>query len=138
MEYGWEGEIYLSLYAIAQIERICKKETSVWIRSYWNSFDYYPYRAEPLFWINTSLLVARKYEEGYALVHKALSIPYPTDTLPIERWIYDYGLLLQLADFCYFLGKLTEAREALTKLLAFSLPTQTLRIVEENLRKLYV
>ncbi len=138
MDYGWEGEIYLSLYAIAQIERICKKATDVWSRSYWNAFDYYPYRAEPLFWINTYLLTAQKYQEGYELASKALEIPFPTDTLPIERWIYDYGLLLQLADFCYFLGKRTEAREALNKLLMFSLPAQTLRLVEENLRKLYV
>ena len=105
--------------------------------SYWRAFEYYPHRAEPLFWINTYLLANKRYDEGYELARRALAIDYPDDTLPIERWIYEYGLLLQLADFCYFLNKRHEAKEALDRILCVSIPAATRRAVEENLRKLY-
>lgn len=136
MDSGWEGEIYLSLYAIAQIERICKRENSLWIASYWKAFRYYPHRAEPLFWINTHHLTNRDYLIGYELAKRALRISYPEDTLPIERWIYEYGLLMQLSDFSYFLGKRQEAKEALDKLLEYSLPASTRRMAEEKLKRL--
>lgn len=137
MASGWEGEIYLSLYAIAQIERICKKEASLWIASYWKAHRYYPHRAEPLFWINTQNLEKRAYAAGYDLAKRALRISFPDDTLPVERWIYDHGLLMQLSDFCYFLGKRQEAKEALDRLLEYPLPASTRRVAEENLKRLY-
>lgn len=137
MNHGWEGEIYLSLYAIAQIERICKKDISVWIASYWRAFKYYPHRAEPLFWINTYYQINHDYLSGFELAKKALCIPYPKDTLPIERWIYKYGLLLQFSDFCYYLDKRSEAKEALDRILEVPLPANIRRVAKENLKRLY-
>ena len=137
MGSGFEGEIYLSLYASAQIERICKKEAAFWVSSYWEAFKYYPHRAEPLFWINTHYLAISDYNTGYELAKKAQYISYPDDDLPIERWIYEYGLFMQLSDFCYFLGKRQEAKEALDQLLEYPLPSAVRRTAEEKLKKLY-
>jgi hypothetical protein len=81
-------------------------------------------------------LTNRDYLIGYELAKRALRISYPEDTLPIERWIYEYGLLMQLSDFSYFLGKRQEAKEALDKLLEYSLPASTRRMAEEKLKRL--
>lgn len=130
-------EVYLSLYTIATIERIRKQSSACWVSLYQDAFAIASHRAEPLFWINTHHLAMKNFEMGYELVQQALSLDIPRDRLPVERWIYDYGLLLQLADLCLFTNRKEEGRNVLCRLLSQPLPAHIRYLVEKNQRKLY-
>src|SRR5262249_55486990 len=57
------------------------------------------------------------YERGYEFATNGLAIACPNDGLPIEDWIYQYGLLDELSVCAYWTERYTECVSACDRLL---------------------
>jgi hypothetical protein len=65
------------------------------------------------------------HERGYEFAAQGLAIVYPNSALAVEDWIYQYGLLDELAVNAYWIGKYAECVEACDRLLnEGKLPTE--------------
>jgi len=92
-----------------------------------------PTRAEALhaaarFCRNKSL-----HERGYEFATQGLAIPYSHNAPAVEDWIYEYGLLDELAINAYWIGKYAECVDACDRLLREGkLPTEQRDRVQKN------
>jgi hypothetical protein len=57
------------------------------------------------------------HERGYHFAKQGLAIPYPIDALFIEDWIYEYGLLDELAISAYWSGRYAESVDTCDRIL---------------------
>jgi ferredoxin len=65
------------------------------------------------------------HERGYEFAAQGLTIAYPTNAPAVEDWIYEYGLLDELAVNAYWIGKYAECADACDRLLnEGKLPTE--------------
>jgi len=78
----------------------------------------------------------QRYEEGYQLAKRGLSIPMPSSyALFVEPWVYDSGLLDEFSLNAYWAGHNREALDANLRLLASgNLSTSDVRRVATNAR----
>jgi len=58
------------------------------------------------------------YEQGYRFATRGLKIPYPKETLFARDWIYEYGLLDELAVNAYWTARYAECVDACDRLLS--------------------
>lgn len=131
---GWNEEIFWSLYSIGLCQEGLKVSSNVIIDSYCKAFQYRPIRAEPLFRLAQLYRTNGNSLLGYIVLNFALSIPMPQETMYVEHWIYDYGLLLEFSNCAYNLEKYHEANKACIQLLLNNkLPDGIRKFVENNL-----
>ena len=57
------------------------------------------------------------HEQGYEFAAQGLAIAYPNNAPAVEDWIYEYGLLDELAVNAYWTGKYAECVDACDRLL---------------------
>jgi GR25 family glycosyltransferase involved in LPS biosynthesis len=73
------------------------------------------------------------YERGYEFAAQGLAIAYPKDAPALEDWIYEYGLLDELAVNAYWTARYAECVDACNRLLnEGTLPTETRERVLKN------
>lgn len=114
----WQEEVFVSLYAAGQIkEQLGHPEQEV-IDAYLRAADALPARAEALHGASRFCRYKGRNEEGYQLARRGLDIPLRTDALFVEPWIYEYGLLDELAVNGYWSGHYRECLDASLKILA--------------------
>ena len=113
---GFEEEVYFSLYMTARLQEKLKMAPKTFIAGYQKAFAFRPSRAEPLYWIANHYHRIGRYEDAYLILKEALSIPCPSDSINIERDIYEYGLLFLWIDSARKLKKETEAQEGYDRL----------------------
>lgn len=132
---GWDQEIFWSKYQIAIMQKNLKKDPKIFLDNFINAFVYRPKRAEPLYYLaNYYRSIGRK-EEAYMYASLALNIPYPDDILFVEKWIYDYGLLMERSVVAYWLGKYSVALQDSIKMLECeNLPQHVRNRVLENMK----
>jgi tetratricopeptide (TPR) repeat protein len=130
---GWEEEIFYSLYQAAHLRQSIGQPWDIVLAAYLKAHEYRPSRLEPL------LHVARHYREQgqYALGHlfsrPVVGAPYPTDSLFVERGIYEYELPLEYGICCYWTGRHQEAVRINDAILALpDLPDQIRDLVLRN------
>ena len=58
------------------------------------------------------------HERGYEFAARGLAIPHPRNAAAVEDWIYEYGLLDELAINAYWTGKYAECVDACDRLLS--------------------
>jgi hypothetical protein len=77
----------------------------------------------------------KNYTLGFLLAEHALSIPLPAeDSVFVERWMYEWGVLMHYGQCAYHLKKDKEAKGALTKVLAHpDVPTSAKEILSGQL-----
>jgi len=133
----WDPEVHWSLYQIALLQEQLGKPRQTVIEGYHRAYQNLPTRAEPLYHL------ARYYNQhgepfsAYLTAQHALSIPKPMETMFLETWIYDFGLLWEFATSAHALGKYDEAQAACVQLLLKpGLPEGLRENVEKNLRLL--
>jgi glycosyltransferase involved in cell wall biosynthesis len=117
---GWREEVFYSKLQIGHLLRQLGEPSSLVIEAYKEAHLYRSHRIEPVYYLATLYNLEKQYEEAYKLLKAFSSIPQPQkpDLLFHENWISRYGILLQLAISCDYLGY-EEEREALsTQLLA--------------------
>lgn len=113
----WQEEVFISLYCAAQLkEQIGHPDQEV-IDTYLRAAGAQPSRAEALHGASRFARHKGRNEEGYHLAKRGLDIPMPSDALFVEPWIYEIGLLDELAVNAYWSGRYRDSLEASLKIL---------------------
>jgi glycosyltransferase involved in cell wall biosynthesis len=128
-----ESEAFIELLRAArEKERLCGPDDEV-ISAYLKPSAACPMRAEALHGAARFCRNKGIYERGYELAVKGLAIAHPKDALGVEDWIYDYGLLDELAINAYWTGRYEECVAACDRLLSEAkLPTDQRERVLKN------
>ncbi len=131
---GWDEEIFWSLLQVAILKESLKKDYQEIIDSYMKAFEYRPSRVEPLYRLALYQRGLGNYSEAYQVASKGLVLQESNDALFVEKWIYDYGLLLEYSIAAYWTGRYLEALLA-SKIIKMnsSLPFNFRECVEKNL-----
>jgi glycosyltransferase involved in cell wall biosynthesis len=131
---GDPQETFWSLYMIGFLQETLQMPSEKIICSYCRAHQYRPSRVEPLFRLIHHSFKSKHSLIGYALAKQALSIPLPDDFFFVECWIYEYGLLLALANTAYEIGKYEEAYSIYQEVLSKpTLSPSSLKDVQHNL-----
>lgn len=132
---GWDEEIFWSLYQIGVLQELLGKDAKTIVDQYSAAYQYRPTRMEPLYRLATFFLRHEEHLLGYLVAKEALRIPLPTDHVFVERWIYNYGAWLTLANCAHALKKYDEAAQACLQILSQKDLPEPLRMrVENNLK----
>ncbi len=112
-----EPNAFLKLLGAAREKEKLGRPNEEVITTYVDATAACPTRAEALhgaarFCRNKSL-----HERGYEFAAQGLAIPYPHSAPAVEDWIYEYGLLDELAVNAYWTGKYAECADACDRLL---------------------
>ncbi|MEI8366014.1 MAG: glycosyltransferase [Parachlamydiaceae bacterium] len=98
MKIGNPEEIFLSMLSLAKIQSMLKMDQKTVEQSLVNAYLFRPHRIEPLYYLANGYRVQGKYQKAYEIASYANGLPKnPNEFLAIEKWIYDYGLLFELA-----------------------------------------
>lgn len=131
---GWDQEVFWSMLQAAIMQEDLAMPPQTVIDSYYRAFNYRHTRMEPLYRIANHYRRAGKYAEGYIVALAGSNIPLSNDVLFVEKWIYDYGMLLELSICAYWMGKYEECRDISQRILAnSSLPGNVRDCVQRNL-----
>lgn len=131
---NWDQEVFWSLLQVANIEKALGVSPETFLSSYYKAFYFRPSRAEPLYYISEYYRNKGDYENGYLIAKVGTKIPLSTDILFVDKWIYDYGLPLELSVNAYWTGKYEECQKISTDLLALQeLPDYYRDIIKANL-----
>lgn len=131
---GWNEEVFYSMLQIAHLQQRLSIPPETFIASYYQAYHYRPKRVEPLYYLSNYYRCKGDYALGYIIASVGQEISKPNDILFVEKWIYDYGLLLELSICAYWIGKYEECKELSQALLAKSdLPANVRDCIEKNL-----
>ncbi|MER8569637.1 hypothetical protein NKH85_28990 [Mesorhizobium sp. M0924] len=115
---NWQQDIFVSLLNAAKLKESLSYPKDEILAAYTEAADVCPTRAEAL---HGSARVCRNnglHQQGYEFAALGLRITPPTDAPASEDWIYDYGLLDELAVNAYWTGRYRECANACGRLLA--------------------
>ncbi len=115
---GCEQEVFWSLFRIGQVQEELQMAPETIIKSYSNAFENRASRVEPLYYMALQYAKAGHSVLSYALLKAGLSFGPCEDMIVHETWIYDYGLLIELAKSAFAVGRYEESCDALKALLA--------------------
>jgi glycosyltransferase involved in cell wall biosynthesis len=131
---GWDQEVFWSLLQVGLLSEELKKDSGEIAHNYLKAFIYRPSRIEPLYRLANFFRLTDNHLAGYEIAKKGLTIRNSTDILFVEKWIYDYGLLLEFSVCAYWVEKYTEALLASYLILSIpNLPNNVTECVERNL-----
>lgn len=131
---GWDQEVFWSLLQIALLNESLNESDASVVKNYYDAFQYRSNRAEPLYYLAKFYRSRKDYAASYSLSKLGLLLSCPNDILFVEKWIYDYGLLLENSIAAYWLGKYSEAKRLSDQLMSMDLPANVKECVERNLR----
>jgi glycosyltransferase involved in cell wall biosynthesis len=113
----WQEEVFISLLNAARLkEKLGHAEQEV-IDVYLRASEAVSTRAEALHGASRFCRYKKRFEEGYRFAQRGLKISKPAGALFMEPWIYDYGLLDELAVNGYWSGQHRDCLEACQRLL---------------------
>jgi len=129
----WDEEVFVSVYQAAKLmERLGRPEDEV-LGMYLRAWEGCPHRAEALHGAAHYCLTTGRNRQGYMFARQGLEIPQPDSGLFVETWIYDYGLLDELAVNGYWAERFRESLNACERLLAEAkIPADMRGRVENN------
>ncbi len=131
---GWDQELFWSMLQIGRMQQAQGKSSDLFLPSYYHAYNYRSSRAEPIYQLANYYRSKGDYAAGYLMASIGAQIPLSKDLLFVERWIYDYGLPLELSICAYWVGKFEECRDVSLKILAQpNLPKNVKECVERNL-----
>jgi glycosyltransferase involved in cell wall biosynthesis len=134
---GGEEEKFYCLYRIAWLQEQLGMNPDAIIDNYWKAFCFRPSRAEPLFCLANFYLKLQHPRLGYIICRLAQSIPLSQDTVLVDRPVYTYRLLEQLADLSYLTGCYDDTYSIYNQLLKKKeLPEDDRKKIEENRERL--
>ena len=134
---GWEQEVFFSFYCTGMIQNVLEMDPEVFLNSHANAFVFRPSRAEPLYRMANYYIYTKNYLLGYLVSKLAITLPVSEDSVFVERWIYEWGALLQFAECSFNIGCYDETFQAIQKLLQVpTLPEDTRKLLIQNLNLL--
>ena len=114
----WYQEVFISLLSVAELKEALEYSNDEIIAAYVNATTACPTRAEALHGAARFCRNKGFYERGLRVCHQGLAIAYPNEALFIQDWIYEYGLLDELAVNAYWTGRYAECVDACDRLLS--------------------
>ena len=132
----WVEEVFYSIYQAAKLQEALKRPAEEVIATYLRGTEVVPSRAaEAMHGASRFCRLEGRNEEGYQYAKRGLEIPLPADGLFVESWIYEYGLLDELAVHAYWIGRYAESLAACERLLREGkIPTHDRERIEQNAR----
>jgi len=120
-----ESDAFLTLLGAArEKEKLGRPDDEV-ISAYMEATAACPIRAEALHGAARFCRNKGLHERGYEFAAKGLAVAYPKGAPAVEDWIYEYGLLDELAVNAYWIGRYAECVDACDRLLnEGKLPTE--------------
>lgn len=130
---GKDPEVFWSLYCIGRMQEMMNADADTIMESYSKAFVSFPMRVEPLYRMAQYYLNHKNFLLVYLISQSARSIPQTSEQSFVERWVYDWGILLQLAESSFYLGKYQESLEAINQLLTIpTLPQDHQKAMKQN------
>lgn len=113
-------EVFWSMYQIGRLQERLGFPSDSFIPSYSSAYQYRPSRVEPLFFLINYYLGQKCAYLAYTIAKDAIKIPAPSDAHFVEKWMYEWGVLLQFAKSAYLMGHVQEMKKACRQLLLVS------------------
>lgn len=111
-------ERFICLYRAAQIKSELGFSAADVVDTYVRATEIFPSRAEGLHGASRHCRYNHMSREGFELALRAVEIPMPHSALFPEPWIYEYGILDELAINAYWCGHYWECADASLKILS--------------------
>jgi glycosyltransferase involved in cell wall biosynthesis len=132
---GWDQEVFYSMMQVARLQQALKMDAGTWVDSYYQAYLYRPSRIEPLYDLVRHHRLKGDYFAGYLLAKQGLTTSVPSDVLFVEKWIYDWGLLLEYSICAAWIGQYQEAQAASHLIIANrSIPDNVRECVQGNMQ----
>jgi len=113
---GWDEEVYISLYWVANIKKILGKPKEEIIDSYMRAWEFRPIRLEALYNLIRFLIEEKRFNYAFALSTVAMRSPACNDVLFIEEEIWRWRMADEYSVLCYYTGNFTEAYNSAKRL----------------------
>lgn len=113
----WEQEVYVSLWEAAKLQEQLHHPIDHILATLRRANDTCASRAEALYGASRLCRLAGRHAEGFVFAQKGLQVPVPDDALFSSLWVYQYGLLDELAVNASWIGHHQECLEACHRLL---------------------
>lgn len=135
----WVDEKFVSLIEIAKILIKEQAPTHEILLVLDDAIKLAPHRAEAHHEASRLCRLRNKFAEGAEYAKRGLTIPKPADGLFLSEWIYQYGLMDELAVNSYWCREFSKCIDACLKLLAVEqLPADHKKRVLSNLQQAWV
>jgi len=129
----WVEESYYSLYQAGKLTETLGLGVDEAIGLFLQATAVRPQRSEALHAASRLCRLNSRFDDGYWFAKRGLTSE-PRDALFLEPWIYDYGMLDELAVNAYWSGRRDEFRQACQTLLEKdTLPGDVRARIEENM-----
>ena len=115
---GWDQEVFWSLLQIARLKEKQNYPLEDVIKAYNTAYEFRPFRAEPLYSLARYCRINGLYQKSYVAAKRGAFLQIPNDILFVEKWIYDYGMLMEYALAAYWANHFPESLLASKLLLA--------------------
>ena len=114
----WDQEVFVSLLNAARLKEKVEYPDEEVIAAYQKAASSCVFRAEALHGVSRFCRMKAIHEQGYHFAAKGLEIEQPHEALFREDWIYQYGLLDELAINAYWTARYAECVVACDRLLS--------------------
>ena len=114
---NWQQEVFMSLLNAAKLNESLQRPNDEVISAYKEATSACPTRAEALHGAARFCREKGSYERGYEFASQGLRIAYPKEALFVQDWVYEYGLLDELAITAYWTGRYQKCVDACDRLL---------------------
>jgi len=115
---GWDEEVYVSRFRIAQLLETLQRPEPEVVHAYLEAFQDRPRRAEALGSLARFLRGKGKFALALLFAQAGMALPIPADTLFLDETYHTWRCLDEFSIACYWVGRRREALEACDRLLA--------------------
>ena len=113
----WADEVFISLLSAGHIKHALGHPLQEVIDTFLRASNSAPGRAEALHAASRLCRENKRFAEGYDYARRGLAIALPENGLFVAAWIYDYGLLDELAVNAYWTEQYQDCLDACQRLL---------------------
>jgi glycosyltransferase involved in cell wall biosynthesis len=131
---GWQEEVFISLLQIAKLKEELKMSPSSIVEAYNRACAYRGLRIEPYYYLSSFYRSQSEFDKAYKIAAMGMMLPKSNDMLFVEKWMYDYGMLLEFSVSAYWCGKYQDSQKASSTILKNdAIPADIRELVERNL-----
>jgi glycosyltransferase involved in cell wall biosynthesis len=135
MSGGWEQETFVAQLEAGRMARRLQLSHAVVLEELLASYNLRSTRAEPLHELAVHCRLLQRFGEAYLFARMGSLIPYPADTLFVNRDVYQWRLLDELSVAAFWTGRYDESRTACEELLLMHAAGEAI-IGEEHLERI--
>ncbi len=136
---GWIEETFVAQLRVGHVAIMMNKPDEEIVQAFLTAYKMRPSRAEPLHDLAAWYRQKEAFLEAHQYAKQAAQLPYPADTLFVDKDIYDWRILDELAVAAYWVGRYGESKAASETILAkaasgeVKLDPETVQRIRDNL-----